>query len=168
MEPLQVLAFNDNRFSGNVPETLTLLTNLERLTVQFNEFEVDPHWLLEYIPEVVTSISPPLRKGTRRSAPVLRTYAPRRAARTDPLFPGLLCSRTGLRVRSRRGGNLPDRVLTKKEERRRHKLNHFSLCLCAETSALVMDGLQWLWNFGCLFWKFPTPACTVVYSRAKE
>mmetsp|Transcript_26082 Transcript_26082/g.53432 ORF Transcript_26082/g.53432 Transcript_26082/m.53432 type:complete len:352 (+) Transcript_26082:95-1150(+) len=51
MEPLEILCFNDNRFSGVVPETVTLLTNLEKLTVQYNEFEVDPHWLLEYIPE---------------------------------------------------------------------------------------------------------------------
>ena len=72
MEPLQVLAFNDNRFSGNVPETLTLLTNLERLTVQFNEFEVDPHWLLEYIPEVVTTAAP----SAAERHPALRTSAP--------------------------------------------------------------------------------------------
>jgi hypothetical protein len=36
---------------GIVPETVTLLSNLQRLTVQYNEFQVDPHWLLEYIPE---------------------------------------------------------------------------------------------------------------------
>jgi hypothetical protein len=51
MEPLVVLCLNDNRFTGTIPETMTLLTNLEKLTLQFNEFEVDPHWLLEYIPE---------------------------------------------------------------------------------------------------------------------
>ena len=47
MEPLKVLCINDNRFAGDVPETLTLLTNLEKLTVQVNQFEMDPHWLLE-------------------------------------------------------------------------------------------------------------------------
>mmetsp|Transcript_34585 Transcript_34585/g.44592 ORF Transcript_34585/g.44592 Transcript_34585/m.44592 type:complete len:93 (+) Transcript_34585:317-595(+) len=51
MEPLMCLCLNDNRFTGIIPETMTLLTNLEKLTVQFNKFEVDPHWLLEYIPE---------------------------------------------------------------------------------------------------------------------
>jgi hypothetical protein len=39
------------KFTGVVPETITLLTNLEMLTVQFNQFEIDAHWLLEYIPE---------------------------------------------------------------------------------------------------------------------
>ena len=34
MEPLAVLCFNDNLFTGVVPETLTLLTNLEMLTVR--------------------------------------------------------------------------------------------------------------------------------------
>ena len=33
MEPLRVLCFNDNLFTGVVPETITLLTNLEKLTV---------------------------------------------------------------------------------------------------------------------------------------
>ena len=46
-----MLCINDNRFAGDVPETLTLLTNLEKLTVQVNQFEMDPHWLLEYIPD---------------------------------------------------------------------------------------------------------------------
>lgn len=45
---------NDNRFTGLVPDTLTLLTNLEVLTLQYNAFEIDPHWLLEYIPSTCT------------------------------------------------------------------------------------------------------------------
>ncbi len=73
MEQLLVLCINDNGFTGLVPETITLLTNLEMLTVQLNHFvvryilssvffycyllsastfsQIDPHWLLEYIPE---------------------------------------------------------------------------------------------------------------------
>ena len=37
MVKLKTLSINDNRFEGQVPETLTLLTNLEN-TVQVNEF----------------------------------------------------------------------------------------------------------------------------------
>lgn len=51
MAPLVVLMLNDNRFYGEMPESITLLTNLEKLTCQLNLFDIDPHWLLEYIPE---------------------------------------------------------------------------------------------------------------------
>ena len=47
MDGLRALLINDNRMTGDVPESLTLLTNIEVLRLEFNKFEIDPHWLVE-------------------------------------------------------------------------------------------------------------------------
>ena len=51
MDSLRVLNLNDNTFEGEVPDSLTLLTNLNRLHLEFNDFYSDPHFLVEYLAE---------------------------------------------------------------------------------------------------------------------
>ena len=52
LEHLRVLKLNDNRLTGEVPESFTLLDSLETLHCQFNNFKSGAHWLVEYLPEI--------------------------------------------------------------------------------------------------------------------